>query len=45
MERSEREGGREEELACGGTKAAVPRIRMAHSEGGEAECRSLELLA
>ena len=24
MERSEREGG-EEELACGGTKAAVPR--------------------
>ena len=25
MERSERKGGREEELACGGTKAAVPR--------------------
>ena len=45
MERSEKEGGRKEELACGGTKAAVPGIRMAHSEGGAAECRSLELLA
>ena len=44
MERSEREGGRKN------WHAAEPRpqcrgIRMAHSEGGEAECRSLELLA
>ena len=44
MERSEKEGGRKN------WHAAEPRpqcrgIRMAHSEGGEAECRSLELLA